>query len=242
MVTSPSQPGQRAEPVFVIDAGARLAGSVVLEPPFRAWAATLNDLAGGAFSYVSPHAVLHRTRLGRYCSIGDHVQVLSRHPLEGLTTHPFPYQSLFPEPFQAEPPLAYDNLAETAIGNDVWIGSGVRLKTGVRIGDGAVIAAGAVVTKDVAPCTVVGGVPAAVIRRRFPDALAERMQRVRWWRYNLVGQALDFADPDRALDQIEAAAASGRLVPYRPGFWQVWRAGGQIQMRAAEASGPEGAD
>ncbi len=48
--------------------------------------------------------------------------------------------------------------------DDVWIGSGAIITDGVRVGKGAVIAAGAVVTKDVAPHTVVGGVPARLIR------------------------------------------------------------------------------
>ena len=50
------------------------------------------------------------------------------------------------------------------IGNKVWIGSNATLLPGVSIGEGAIIAAGAVVTKDVAPRTVVGGVPARVLK------------------------------------------------------------------------------
>ncbi len=54
----------------------------------------------------------------------------------------------------------------TIVGNDVWIGAGVSIMAGVRIGDGSVIAAGAVVTKDVEPLSVMGGVPAKLIRKR----------------------------------------------------------------------------
>ena len=50
------------------------------------------------------------------------------------------------------------------IGNHVWIGSNATILPGVTIGDGAIVAAGAVVTKDVPENTIVGGVPAKIIR------------------------------------------------------------------------------
>ena len=56
------------------------------------------------------------------------------------------------------------NPAPIIIGNNVWIGASVTVVPGVTIGDNAIIAAGAVVTKDVEANTIVGGVPAKVIR------------------------------------------------------------------------------
>lgn len=50
------------------------------------------------------------------------------------------------------------------IGRNVWIGANAVVLPGVSIGDGAVVAAGAVVTKDVPPCTIVGGVPAKKLK------------------------------------------------------------------------------
>lgn len=57
--------------------------------------------------------------------------------------------------------------AATQIGNDVWIGHGAIILGGVKVGDGAIVAAGSVVTKDVPPCTIVGGNPAKVLKNRF---------------------------------------------------------------------------
>ncbi len=58
----------------------------------------------------------------------------------------------------------------TVIEDDVWIGHGVTIMAGVCIGRGAIVAAGAVVTKDVPRYTLVGGVPAKLIRERFDEA------------------------------------------------------------------------
>lgn len=76
---------------------------------------------------------------------------------------------------------AWDNKGDTIIGNDVWIGYEAVILSGVRIGDGAIIGARAVVTKDVPPYTIVGGVPARPIRRRFDDAVIKKLETLRWW-------------------------------------------------------------
>jgi hypothetical protein len=67
------------------------------------------------------------------------------------------------------------------IGHDVWIGHGAIVLPGRNIGTGAVVAAGAIVTKDVPAYTIVGGNPARVIRRRFPEATADRLAALGWW-------------------------------------------------------------
>ena len=76
---------------------------------------------------------------------------------------------------------AWDNKGDIVIGNDVWIGYEAVILAGVTVGDGAVIAARAVVTKDVPPYTIVGGVPARPIRRRFPEETVNQLLRLRWW-------------------------------------------------------------
>jgi acetyltransferase-like isoleucine patch superfamily enzyme len=67
------------------------------------------------------------------------------------------------------------------IGNDVLISANVVILSGVKIGDGAVIAAGAIVNKDVPPYSVIGGVPAKLIRYRFDEGTREKLLKSRWW-------------------------------------------------------------
>lgn len=78
------------------------------------------------------------------------------------------------------------------IGNDVWIGSNAIVLQGVTIGDGAVVAAGAVVTKDVPSYTVVGGVPAKVIKKRFDSSIEKRLKESQWWNKDIKDIAFIF--------------------------------------------------
>jgi hypothetical protein len=88
---------------------------------------------------------------------------------------------------------------KVTIGNDVWIGHGVLVLPGVKVDDGAVLAGGAVVTRDVAPYSIVGGVPARPIRDRFPADIAARLVRIAWWDwpFDLIMERLaDFQSTD----------------------------------------------
>ena len=67
------------------------------------------------------------------------------------------------------------------IGNDVWIGYEAVILSGVHIGDGAIIGARAVVTRDVEPYTIMGGVPARPIRKRYDEETIQRLLALRWW-------------------------------------------------------------
>jgi acetyltransferase-like isoleucine patch superfamily enzyme len=68
-----------------------------------------------------------------------------------------------------------------SIGNDVWIGAKVTIFDGVEVGDGAIVAAGAVVVKNVPPFAIVGGVPARIIKYRFPEEDIDFMLKLKWW-------------------------------------------------------------
>ena len=76
---------------------------------------------------------------------------------------------------------AWDNKGDIIIGNDVWIGYEAVILSGITIGDGAIIGTRAVVTKDIPPYTIVGGVPAKPIRKRFDDVTIARLLELKWW-------------------------------------------------------------
>ena len=123
-------------------------------------------------------------KIGKFCSIACGAKFLfnsANHALGSLSTYTFP---IFYEEWGLDRRSvadAWDNKGDIVVGNDVWIGYEAVILSGVTIGDGAVIGARAVVTKDVPPYTIMGGVPARPIRRRFDEATVETLLRLRWW-------------------------------------------------------------
>ena len=100
--------------------------------------------------------------------------------MRSLSTYPFP---IFYEEWKHRIWIdkAWDNKGNIVIGNDVWIGYETVILASVTIGDGAIIGARAVVTKDVPPYTIVGGIPAKPIRKRFSDDIINELLSMRWW-------------------------------------------------------------
>jgi acetyltransferase-like isoleucine patch superfamily enzyme len=144
--------------------------------------ARLRDVTMGDYSYVSRDTQVYHARIGKFCSIGPQVIIgPGEHPTYYVSTHPMFYSTMA----QSNPVIVEQNIFEefpiTHIGHDVWIGAKAILKTGITVGNGAIIAAGAVVAADVAPYSIVGGVPAKHIRYRFePDEIA-KLQGMNWW-------------------------------------------------------------
>ena len=136
----------------------------------------------GRYTYIAG-ARIQSSSIGSFCSIGPGTRIggLGKHPTKWLSTHPVFFSTLK----QANTTFVDKNYflesGKVEIGNDVWIGANVTILDGVRVGDGAIIAAGAVVVSDVEPYTIVGGVPAKLIRYRFDDDMIDALLELHWW-------------------------------------------------------------
>ncbi len=125
-----------------------------------------------------------KLKIGKFCSIACGAKFLftsGNHTMRSLATYTFP---IFFDEWGLDAANirdAWDNKGDIVIGNDVWIGYEAVILSGVTVGDGAIIGTRAVVTKDVPPYTIVGGVPAKPIRRRFDDETIARLDAIRWW-------------------------------------------------------------
>ncbi len=149
-----------------------------------------NDFAHDPQEFERNNVLYHypvngdKLKIGKFCSIACGAKFLftsANHAMRPLSTYTFP---IFFEEWGldvSEIRSAWDNKGDIVVGNDVWIGYEAVILSGVTIGDGAIVGARAVVTRDVPPYTIVGGVPAKPIRKRFDDETIEKLLRLRWW-------------------------------------------------------------
>ncbi len=138
----------------------------------------------GDYSYLGPGCMVADAQIGRFCAIAAQVRIgAPNHPLDRPSQHRFTYcPEYYTETAQRDRAFFKQRRDDrVVIGNDVWIGHAVIVTPGVKVGDGAVLAAGAVVTRDVAPYTIVGGVPAKQIRERFNRRIAAQLSEIAWW-------------------------------------------------------------
>lgn len=138
----------------------------------------------GDYSYLQEYVSVADATIGKFVAIASSTRVgPPDHPMHRLSQHRFSYvpEYYWPGETRDHAFFAERRKARCSIGNDVWIGHNVTVLSGITVGNGAVLAAGAVVTRDVAPYTIVAGVPARPVRRRFPKDLAARIERLAWW-------------------------------------------------------------
>lgn len=184
--------------------------NVVTNPNIRIGQYTMyNDFVNDPALFEKNNVLYHypinhdRLIIGKFCSIACGAKFLfnsANHALASLSTYPFP---LFFEEWGLECKDitdSWDNKGDIVIGNDVWIGYEAVILAGVKIGDGAIIGTRAVVTKDVPPYTIVGGVPAKPIRKRFSDKIIADLQGRKWWDW-----------PEEKITQNINAIKSGRM-------------------------------
>ena len=138
----------------------------------------------GDYSYAVRFADIANATIGKFANIASFVRIgATDHPMERASQHHFLYRSSWYFDEAEDDAAFFERRAarRVEIGHDVWIGHGAMVMPEVSVGHGAVIAAQAVCTKDVPPYTVVAGVPAKPVKRRFPEQVAERLVALGWW-------------------------------------------------------------
>ena len=168
------------------------------------------------YSYIVQDGEVAYSQIGKFCSIASHVRINpGNHPMQRASQSHFTYRAsaYFAGEADEDEFFAWRRSHRVTIGHDVWIGHGAIVLAGRSVGTGAVIAAGAVVAKDVLDYDIVAGNPARLVRRRFPDSIAERLQRLAWWNWS--HDRLHAALPDfrslavsEFLDKYEEAGAA----------------------------------
>lgn len=212
---------------ITIDSSAHIQRDCVIEAPVKLGTGSYDVGSIGGFTYTNGNTTMIAvSSVGRFCSIAPNVTIGNySHPTDLLTHNniAYGYVDAWNENFHT---IRYDDSEAVSrrhlagsletrrsgiiIGNDIWIGQSAIILKGVAIGDGAIIGAGAVVSKDVAPYTIVGGVPARLIRPRFPEHVVERLLSVRWWRYGAdILKGVDFSNIETVIRTIEERIEGG---------------------------------
>ncbi|WP_281165213.1 chloramphenicol acetyltransferase [Liquorilactobacillus sicerae] len=154
----------------------------------------------GDYDYTGQYCFMQNSNLKKFISIAAQVRIgPTNHPYDRVSQHVFAYNGSAYGFDQTDVDFLEKRKAiRTTIGNDVWIGHGAIIQAGLTVGNGAVIGSGAVVTHDVAPYTIVGGVPAKPIKDRFSAEVKTDLEKIAWWdwsRAKLEKSYLDFRLP-----------------------------------------------
>lgn len=168
---------------------------------------SVSESTFGDYSYLAGHVSMIWTDVGKFTSIAAQTRINpGNHPTWRVTQHHSTYRRI-QYGFDTEEDHAFFQWRKEhrcVIGHDVWIGHGVTVIAGKKIGHGAVIGSGAVVTRDIPAYAVAVGVPARVIKYRFPPDVIEKLQASAWWNWDretLVERFKDLLDLDHFLEK-----------------------------------------
>ena len=145
---------------------------------------SLIETALGDYSYIVNDGDVIYTTIGKFCSIAAFVRINpGNHPMWRASQNHFTYRAAayFDDAEDEAEFFDWRRAHPCAIGHDVWIGHGAIILPGRNVGNGAVVAAGSVVTRDVPAYQIVAGVPARVVKPRFPADVVARLEALGWW-------------------------------------------------------------
>jgi len=168
----------------IIDKGCCIDSKSIIHPHVHLLEnSIINNSEINSYTYLGKNCLVQNASIGKFCSIANEVLIgLGNHPLDLLSTSPLFYRVFNPLQISLiKKDIDITEYKPISIGNDVWIGTRSIIIDGVSIGHGAVLAANSVVTKDVPPYAVVGGIPAKIIKYRFPAEKVEKILYSRWW-------------------------------------------------------------
>lgn len=153
----------------------------------------------GKKSYVNYNSIIANSNVGNYCSIGPNCVIgLGNHPVNYVSSSPFFYQT---------GNLHYTKeQTKVNIGHDVWIGANSTILNGISIGTGAIIGANTLVNRNVPPYAIYGGVPARLIKYRFPPEIIEKLLMSNWWENDeklLLSKSSLMKDIEGFIDELE---------------------------------------
>lgn len=161
----------------------------------------------GSHSYVSYFSQINNSKIGNYCSIAKRFNAgLGFHPTDFISTSPVFYSPKNPLFKSIVKDKMFNDSKSISIGSDVWIGCNVTLVDGVNIGHGSIIGAHSLVINDVEPYSIVGGVPAKLIRKRFTDEEIEYLLKLKWW-----DKSLEFFDTPQFIKLFSEKSSINRL-------------------------------
>ncbi|MDN3619156.1 CatB-related O-acetyltransferase [Polaribacter undariae] len=134
------------------------------------------------YSYISYSCTINNCTIGKFCSIAKGVKIgLGIHPINFISTSPIFYSNKNPLFESLVEQDTFEQSKHVYIGNDVWIGTNVVILDGISIGNGAIVGANSIVTKDVEPYSIVGGVAAKLIKKRFSESDVSKLEKINWW-------------------------------------------------------------